>query len=260
MDNLREPINEISLCLSGGGARGAFHVGVLAYLDDNNIQIKAISGTSIGALIGSSYASGVKPKEILEILSSKAFKKMIRWNFSFKSLFKLVLDGDVVKRLLRHKTFESLAMPNYVTHLALDDGKVSYVDSGELLEGVFRAISIAPIFEGVEDEESKVIYTDGGIVDNLPITPLLEYAYPIVSVGLHPKTMFKQRSFFATAARVVFLAWHKNVEEAIEKSTIYITTEKLTKYSVFRFKSQTALYELGYESAKEAFEAYGHNI
>ena len=256
MDDFREPIDEVSLCLSGGGARGPFHIGVLAYLEDKNIAIKAISGTSIGALIGSSYASGVKPAEIFEIISSKSFKKMIRFNFSFKSLFKLALDYNLVEKLLKVKTFEELPLPNYVTYFALDDGKITYAKEGEVLKSILRSIAIAPAFETIEDEETKVLYGDGGVVNNLPVEPLLEYPYPIVSVGLHPNPVFKKRGLIAVLKRVVFLAWHRNITEAIEKSDIYITSERLTGYSLISFKNQEELYQLGYASAKEAFEAY----
>jgi len=254
MDDLREPMEEISLCLSGGGARGPFHIGVLAYLDEKNIRIRVISGTSIGALIGSSYASGVKPQEILEIISSKAFKKMIRFSFSFKSLFKLVLDDDVVHRLFRCKTFEELPLPNYVTYFALDDGKITYANKGGLLQSVVRSISIAPVFETIEDKDTKTLYGDGGVVNNLPIEPLLKYPYPIISVGLHPNPHFKKRGLFSIVKRVVFLAWHRNISEAIKRSDVYITNEKLTAYSALFFKNHEALYQLGYASAKAAFE------
>ena len=59
--------SEVSLCLSGGAARGAFHLGVLSVLEENNVQIKAISGSSVGALIGGSLACGKNSKEIFDI-------------------------------------------------------------------------------------------------------------------------------------------------------------------------------------------------
>ena len=69
MENNRFP-REISLCLSGGAAKGAYHLGVIDILEKNDIKIKAISGASIGAIVGASIVSGQKAKEVLEVLKS----------------------------------------------------------------------------------------------------------------------------------------------------------------------------------------------
>lgn len=61
----------ISLALSGGGARGAYHLGVLQYMDEIGVEIDSISGTSIGALVGVSYASGVNQKINWKFLNQK---------------------------------------------------------------------------------------------------------------------------------------------------------------------------------------------
>ena len=63
--------NNLALALSGGVARGAFHLGVLDFCEQHNIDIKAYSGSSVGAIISASHASGVKAKEQLKIFSSK---------------------------------------------------------------------------------------------------------------------------------------------------------------------------------------------
>jgi len=72
MKNSQFP-QEISLCLSGGAGRGAYHLGVISILQENNINIKAISGTSIGALIGASLACGKSAEYIFEVIQSKEF-------------------------------------------------------------------------------------------------------------------------------------------------------------------------------------------
>ncbi len=80
---------KLALVLSGGAARGAFHLGVLAYLEDNNIEISAYSATSIGAIIACSHASGIKAREILEIFKSKEVKDTLKFNYLNKGLIKV---------------------------------------------------------------------------------------------------------------------------------------------------------------------------
>ena len=64
---------KVGLVLSGGGAKGAAHIGVIKALEENNIPIDYITGTSIGAIIGSLYAMGYSPEEMLELMLSKEF-------------------------------------------------------------------------------------------------------------------------------------------------------------------------------------------
>ena len=69
----RQPLKSVALVLSGGGARGAIHLGALHAFDENSIKIEAISGTSIGAIIGALYCAGVSPMDIKELLRSHKF-------------------------------------------------------------------------------------------------------------------------------------------------------------------------------------------
>ena len=72
-------MSKLALCLSGGAARGAFHLGILAYLEDKAIQIEAYSGSSIGAIISCSHASGIEARKQLEIFNSDEIKKALKY-------------------------------------------------------------------------------------------------------------------------------------------------------------------------------------
>ena len=67
--------DNLALCLGGGAARGAFHLGVLDFCEQHNIDIKAYSGSSIGSIISASHASGINAREQLKIFSSKELRK-----------------------------------------------------------------------------------------------------------------------------------------------------------------------------------------
>ena len=69
----QEQRKKVGVVLSGGGAKGAAHIGVIKALEENNIPIDYITGTSIGAIIGSLYAMGYSPEEMLELMLSKEF-------------------------------------------------------------------------------------------------------------------------------------------------------------------------------------------
>ena len=66
---------KVGLVLSGGGAKGMTHIGIIRALEENNIPIDYIAGTSMGAIIGSLYAMGYSPDDMVELLKSEDFKR-----------------------------------------------------------------------------------------------------------------------------------------------------------------------------------------
>lgn len=193
MENNRFP-REISLCLSGGAARGAYHLGVIEVLKNNNINIKAISGTSIGAIIGASIASGNSAKDILEILKSKSFKKMFKLNIGKGSIFKIQRDIDLVNKLIDVENFEELNIPLVVAVTDVVDSKIKYYKSGALVDILFASSAIAPLLNAVEYDGKLLV--DGGLIDNFPVECLQEYGYPILGINLYPDNLIYPKSIF----------------------------------------------------------------
>src|SRR5512146_3081220 len=101
----------LGLALGGGFARGLAHVGVLKILEEENIPVSLIGGTSVGAVIGAAYASGVSAKELEEISALVRFKHFARWTlsrfgFASNDRMKAFLD-----RVLKVTTFEECRLP-----------------------------------------------------------------------------------------------------------------------------------------------------
>ena len=97
---MKIPTNNLALALGGGVARGAFHLGFLDFCETHNIDIKAYSGSSIGAIISTSHASGVKAKEQLKIFSSKEIRQVLKFNFFRNGLLKIDSTNKIIKELL----------------------------------------------------------------------------------------------------------------------------------------------------------------
>jgi NTE family protein len=256
MEDPGQPLKEVSLCLSGGGARGMFHVGVLAYLQDHDIKVKAISGTSIGALVGCAYASGVPVYTIFNVLRSKAFRKMIVFNWRLRSLYTLHLNDKVVQSLFPVKNLEELSIPTTITYTALDKVESVRKNKGNVLENLLRSMALYPAFEVKTDETGERV-CDGGVLDNMPMTPLLEFETPIICVDLHPKGGHK--GLFHTLKQVICLGWQGNVLQGMRHSDIYITDPCLHDFGILNFKHTEPLYELGYQSAKRGIESFCYN-
>ena len=89
-------MSEITLALSGGAARGAYHLGVLHFIEEEGLHVRAVSATSIGAVIGASWLCGVSAKEQLDIFKSKEFKRIFSFNYFRKSLYKIDMNAKIL--------------------------------------------------------------------------------------------------------------------------------------------------------------------
>src|SRR5438477_3345038 len=108
---LPSKIPSIGLALGGGFARGIVHVGVLKVLEEENIPIGCVAGTSVGALIGAAYCSGVSPAELEEIAAHVRFRDLARWTLSrygFATNQRMI---NFLNNILKVKTFEELRTP-----------------------------------------------------------------------------------------------------------------------------------------------------
>ncbi len=191
----------IGLVLSGGGARGMAHVGVLKVLDDLHVHVDAIAGTSMGAVVGGLYASGMSARKIEELLSSPewqdAFRERVpRDDLSFRRKeedrdflvnFPLGIRGrelliptglvqeQKLTQLLRRATlpaasitrFDQLSTPFRAVATDLETGDPVVMDSGDLATALRASMSAPGVFAPVERDGRLLV--DGGLVENLPI-------------------------------------------------------------------------------------------
>ena len=191
----------IGLVLSGGGARGAAHIGVLEVLDQLHIPIDAIAGTSMGAVVGGLYASGLSATEIASVANSLNWQDAFRdrppraeltyrrkeedesflvnfplgvRNWAFQ-LPKGLIKGQSLELLLRRLTLPVATSPSFddlptrfravATDLAT--GEPVVMKSGDLASAMRASLSAPGLFVPV-DREGRVL-VDGGVADNLPI-------------------------------------------------------------------------------------------
>jgi len=243
-------LKEVTLSLSGGGARGAYHLGVLHYLDEHNIKVKAICATSIGSIIGASYAAGVSPKKQLEILKSAQIKKLFAFNYFKKSIFKVNMESTLIDELIPVSKLEDLKIPLHVTAVDLYAGRELYFDSGDIKTICKASSALIPVFPAVKYENN--LLADGGVINHMPIQALKKYDYPIIGVNLHPLNYEKNKNtFLGNFKRSVFISVYSSANNVKELCDFYISSQEIKKYSIFSLKNFDKLFELGYQEAKK---------
>ncbi len=202
----------IGLVLSGGGARGAAHVGALKVLEEMRIPIDAVAGTSMGAVVGGLYASGMSAGEIESLLGSVnwqdalrdrpqraelGFRRkqddrnfLVRYSLGIKDegfvLPKGLIQGQKLGQLLRAATlpvaqiddFDRLPVPLRVVTTDLETGAPVVMQSGDLATAMRASMSAPGVFTPVEANGRLLV--DGGLVQNLPVDVAREMGVDIV--------------------------------------------------------------------------------
>jgi len=243
------------LALSGGGARGIAHLGVLQALEEYNIKPSAISGTSAGAIIGAFYASGFTPSAILDIIEKTSFFRLLRPALSTSGLLQIDSLGEVFHDYLQD-SFESLKLPLTINATNLDKGEITYFSKGELIRPMLAASCIPAIFKPMEINNFR--YVDGGMLNNLPVEPFVNTDHKIIGVHTNPI----DHDFQGTNAKVIIercllMAISGNTVLRTNKCHYFIEPPLLGKYGGMDISKASKLFEIGYTYTKENIDIFG---
>jgi NTE family protein len=170
LDRLYRPAR-IGLALSGGGARGLAHIGVLKVLERENIPIHCLAGTSAGGLIGAAYAAGMSVAQLeAEALEMSKLRNLVRLMDRSLPHMGLLAGQKIINYLAEHigyKDFAELKTPLALMAVDLESGNEVILDSGSVIEAVRATISFPGVFAPCEMAERLLV--DGGLLNNLPV-------------------------------------------------------------------------------------------
>lgn len=201
---------KVGLVLSGGGAKGLAHIGALKVLDSLGVKVDYVAGTSMGAIIGSLYASGYTGNELDSIFNTVDFDKIINddlpraskafyeRNNSERYAITLPFDNFKVKlpsalsrgqntynllsKLMLHVShineFEKLPIPFFCIATNIENGKQIQIENGNLTQAVMASGALPSLFQPVTIGDQILI--DGGVVNNYPINELRKKGMDII--------------------------------------------------------------------------------
>nr|WP_321265745.1 patatin-like phospholipase family protein [uncultured Sulfurimonas sp.] len=244
---------KIALVLSGGGARGGAHVGVLKVLEAKKIPIDFIVGTSMGSLVGGLYASGKSPQDIEKMLVSSDWKEYIRTDFDredtpmrvkeseyiyqgrigfgVNSKNDIVLPTGVLKRqplLFKFmaelqdtqniEDFDKLPIPFRAVATNVKNGESVVLKSGSLAKAVYASSSIPGGLQPINIDGVDLV--DGGVSDNLPIQIAKDMGADII-IAVDASEAFNKdinvNSYFVVLGQMVNILMRKNADSSILK-------------------------------------------
>jgi NTE family protein len=214
----------IGLALGGGFARGIAHVGVLKVLEQAEIPVRVITGTSVGALIGASYCSGLSIAEMEQVAHMTRFTSFARWTLSRYGFASNDRMTEFLKRILKVRTFEELRIPLGVAATDFNTGDGVVFHSGEIIDPVRASCAYPGMFLPVNIRGRYLV--DGMLSYPVPTRPLREMgADRVLAVHLRgtwsrggaPRHLFDViGQSFAIAQDAMSVLWRQAADLVVE--------------------------------------------
>ena len=274
---------KLGLCLSGGGIKGAAHIGVLKVFEEENIKIDYISGTSSGSIVASLYSMGYSSNEILKIF--KKYAKEIKY-FEFKNILYLILgiiferkiiinglnSGNKIERIVKEAcnkkniyNINQINIPLLIPSVNLNNGDIYcfcskkiranfsdetiYINDIELSKAIRASCSYPVVFQPYEYNGVNLI--DGGIRENVPwkYTKLLGADKVVTVIFNENITSKKINNFFDVASRSLNILGHELSNYELN-GVDYIIEINYENISLLDSSKIDLLYNLGYNETK----------
>jgi NTE family protein len=248
--NPKDTPSQFGIALSGGGARGILHIGVLEALRKYGINPGIISGTSAGALVGVFYAAGLEPLHILDLVKGSKMHKMIKWKFPSSGLFDMKKVQSLLEQHIPEDNFSALKFPFYCSVTNLNTGLPEIKNSGKLFQWVLASASIPVIFEPQVIDGTT--YVDGGIFENLPVNCIRKQCRFLIGVHVNHNGPEENISGFrAIAERTFRLAIAKNVEESLNVCDFVIDPPQTRLFNTFDFDNADDIFRIGFDETEK---------
>jgi NTE family protein len=244
---------KIGLVLSGGGARGICHLGVMKALDEFGVKIDFLSGTSAGSITGALYSYGYKPDEIVDIIGSTSLTKTLRIAWKWTGL--LSLDGltQLFLKYIPENTFEALKIPLTIAATDIKKGRIEYFTTGELIPAILGSCCVPAVFKPVEMNGG--LYVDGGVLDNLPVKAIHDKCDFII--GSHCNFIRSDvdlKNFRTVIERSLLMAINGSTTVSKALCNILIEPPDVGKFSGFDLSKAKDIFDVGYKYTKENFK------
>ena len=239
---------KVGIVLSGGGARGIAHLGLLKALEDLNIKASHVSGTSAGAIAAAFYAAGYSATEILEILKKGQIFSFSNLLIKRQGLFAMKGFHDIYLNCFPTNTFEDLHIPLYITATDILKGELVYFSTGNLSSAIMASSCLPLLFQPVEYDGN--LYVDGGVINNFPIEPLIGQCDIIIGSYVNSiKKEVDKVSMNNILDRCFHLAMKSSVEQKTLSCDFYFEPPNMSQFSLYNLKNADEIFNYSYQYA-----------
>nr|WP_315150280.1 patatin-like phospholipase family protein [uncultured Flavobacterium sp.] len=268
---------KVGLVLSGGGAKGIAHIGVLKAIDSAGLKIDYVTGTSMGSIIGGLYSVGYSGNQIEKVT------KQLNWDelLSGKPIYKYVgidekdefgqysvevgikdkkvqtatglIDSQELWLILNRmflpvyniKDFSKFSIPFKCITTDLSNGKAIVISNGDIVKAVRASMAIPSVFTAVDSDKTKLV--DGGIVRNFPVKDIKQMGADIV-IGVNLFTGLPDIEKLDNVLDVFYqITQYRDADDLIEEKKLcnLVIEPPLEKYSAGSFEATDSIMDIG---------------
>ncbi|MBP1639214.1 MAG: Patatin [Bacteroidetes bacterium] len=251
----------LGVTLSGGGALGFAHIGALQALEEYGLHPQFVSGTSMGAVVGSFYAAGYTPQQILVMTQQE---KMYKKSKLIKVMPHSAATGlsthnalrTVLKKYIPSDDFDSLPKRFFCCATDLTNGKAAYFGHGKRMsEYVVASASIPGVFDAVTID--SINYVDGGALNNIPAQPIRPLCDVVIGVNVDTYDQgMRLTGPISVLNKTVKVVLANNAKQGANMCDFLISIPHNKKISSFSFGRYKDIYMNGYITVKKYIEEH----
>jgi len=249
--------SKIGLVLSGGGTRGLAHAGVLKFLKERNIEPDILSCCSAGSIVGSLYAVGKKPEEILDFFQSIYFFHWKHFTFNQPGLVSSAIFATYLNPIFKEMTLGDLEKDVRIVATELITGQQKVFEKNCKIVDAIIASSCIPGISTPYFIDGEM-YSDGGVLNNFPADVIHNECDKLIGIYVTPPQDVKVndlKTIRSVTTRAYELLSHRTEIYKFAFCDWFITSKKLSKYGIFERNPQRLeeIFNIGYEEAKRSF-------
>ncbi|WP_048602538.1 patatin-like phospholipase family protein [Rubeoparvulum massiliense] len=245
---------KIGIALGAGGAKGLAHIGVLRVLEKYHVPIDFIAGSSMGSLVGATYANGVSPDMLGKLAIELKSKYWMDVTIPKMGFVQGERTRELIQLLTHRKKIEELPIPLRIVATDLTTGEAVIFAEGPVDVAVRASIAIPGVFVPVELDGR--ILVDGGVVDRVPIGVVRQMGADFVIAS--DVTYFQQRESIASMVDVVVQTMdilEKQLYETNPPTPDFLIRPQVGQYSSLGFTEVESIISAGERAAEESIEA-----
>lgn len=251
-------IKKIGLVLSGGGTKGIAHAGVLNFLQKKDIKIDVLSCCSAGAIVGSMYALGKSPLEILDFFNSVYFFNWTHFAINQPGLVSSKIFIKYLKPLFGEMKIKHLDIEVRIVATELVSGEQEVFDEDfKVIDAIIASCSIPGITTPYIIKDK--MYCDGGVLNNFPADIIKNNCEKMIGVFVCPPQEIGIKdlnSIRSVISRSYDLLSYRTELYKFSYCDWLITSKKLSQYGTFENKKERLqqIYNIGYDMAKDTYD------
>lgn len=246
------------LALSGGGARGIAHIGVLKALDEFGITYDQLSGTSAGSIVGVLYSYGYKPDEIFDRVKNLSLFKSLRPAWAWTGLLTMEGMKQLLTETIPENDFAALKIPLTVAATDIRMGTIHYFTEGELIPAIISSCSIPAIFNPVSIKDH--LFVDGGLLDNLPVAPIRDKCDFMIGCNCnHVSSDFDVKNMKNVLERSLLITINANTISSRAMCDVIIEPRHMDRFSSLDLSKAQDIFEYAYQYTKDNFSIRDFN-